>query len=45
MLKRITERLNTMPVDRIRPFGVEGVEAAILVALTREPANPKIIFT
>lgn len=45
MLKRITERLNAMPVHRIRPFGVEGLEAAILIALTRGPENPKIIFT
>lgn len=45
MLKRITEGLNAMPVDRIRPFGEQQLEAAILIALTREPDNPKIIFT
>ncbi|MEZ5529663.1 MAG: CoA pyrophosphatase [Porticoccaceae bacterium] len=45
MLKQITESLKSTPVDRLAPFGEEGVDAAILIPLTLEWDDPKIILT
>lgn len=45
MLKQITESLKSTPVDRLAPFGDEGVDAAILIPLTLEWDDPKIILT
>ena len=45
MLKQITDSLKSIPVDRIPPLGKEGVDAAILIPITRESSDPKIILT
>lgn len=45
MLKQITDSLKSIPVDRIPPLGKEGVDAAILIPVTREAGDPKIILT
>lgn len=45
MLKKITDSLKPIPVERLEPREGEEVEAAILIPLTREHSDPKIILT
>ena len=45
MLKKITDSLKPVPLERLAPCGDEGVDAAILILLTREVHDPKIILT
>jgi len=45
MLKKITDSLKPVPLERLAPWGDEGVDAAILILLTREVHDPKIILT
>lgn len=45
MLKLITEKLASLPIERIQPVDDELGEAAILLVLVNDPENPKIILT
>ena len=45
MLKLITEKLASLPIDRIQPVDDELGEAAILLVLVNDPEDPKIILT
>ena len=45
MLKKITDSLKPIPVERPGPFGGERPDAAILIPLTREAGDPKIVLT
>ncbi|MEH6616454.1 MAG: CoA pyrophosphatase [Porticoccus sp.] len=45
MLNLMIQRLKSLPVGRSMPIDDELGEAAILLALTREPDDPKIILT
>lgn len=45
MLNLITQRLQPLPVERLIPMDDELGEAAILLAVTNEPDDPKIILT